>query len=578
MMDIFENQFVDMDSIVGTKLEVVEEFRSPFSSPKKKDRSPLRDGSITKEEYRRQRKDERQRITDERERREKEAPTPYQLLQVKTAVGRFPTINYVSPFSQEEIMAGKRCLQNHFKRPPEVEQAMRVQFEAATATKTRRGKAFAISVSNLSPTRVEEEVNQLNQPSMSALEGQGSQDAQEEEMKEEVTPKSRAAGGVWLHSNDFPHSFTNVIVYHNMSKYQNRILHTDVWSNVEEPYTADEKDTYLKLELDDEAFAKYKEDQGLDPELPLEEMHRIQSLEKNLEDMPNVFPGETFHKTYSPDKLVIAFAPHPTKGPYDVLPRYMCRLQTVDLDPSIKGIDQSFLKYMEGIMFRLTGDLANQKTIWFKPQVVAPQGYSLWCASNFRTITAVTKAEYMQNCLNYQTKNYTLDYLPLQEGRNHLFAKYDFKVTSEDCTFNLNFNCTDRYLLDYMRIKIMEKTDVDGSTTKTFNNMMCLENMKFPVNAEGYTLIIEGAMPYNTTEGTITLDMMTNEEGFELQEIVGCEPIEYTDTYAPSKYGIIFKEKIFTSPTEQTLASINVRLMQNGIPMSTTGLLKYFRL
>jgi len=53
MMDIFENQFVDMDSIVGTKLEVVEEFRSPFSSPKKKDRSPLRDGSITKEEYRR---------------------------------------------------------------------------------------------------------------------------------------------------------------------------------------------------------------------------------------------------------------------------------------------------------------------------------------------------------------------------------------------------------------------------------------------------------------------------------------------------------------------------------------------
>ena len=152
---------------------------------------------------------------------------------------------------------------------------MRMQFEAATATKTRRGKAFAISVSNLSPTRVEEEVNQLNQPSMSALEGQGSQEAQEEEMKEEVVPKSRAAGGVWLHSNDFPHSFTNIIVYHNMSKYQNRILHTDVWSNVDEPYTADEKDTYLKLELDDEAFAKYKEDHGLDPEMPVEEMHRI---------------------------------------------------------------------------------------------------------------------------------------------------------------------------------------------------------------------------------------------------------------------------------------------------------------
>jgi len=85
-------------------------------------------------------------------------------------------------------------------------------------------------------------------------------------------------------------------------------------------------------------------------------------------------------------------------------------------------------------------------------------------------------------------------------------------------------------------------------------------------------------MPYNTTDGTITLDMMSNQEGFEFTEIIGCEPIEYTDSYVPSKYGIIFKEKIFTSITEQTLASINVRLMQNNVPMSTTGLLKYFRL
>jgi hypothetical protein len=60
MMDLFENQFVDMEAIVNTQLEVVEETRSPFSSPKKKERSPLRDGSITKEEYRRKRKDERQ--------------------------------------------------------------------------------------------------------------------------------------------------------------------------------------------------------------------------------------------------------------------------------------------------------------------------------------------------------------------------------------------------------------------------------------------------------------------------------------------------------------------------------------
>jgi hypothetical protein len=104
---------------------------------------------------------------------------------------------------------------------------------------------------------------------MSALEGQASQE-HDEEMKEEIQPKSRAAGGIWLHSTDFPHSFTDVIVYHNMSKYENRILHTDVWADTENPYTPDNNDVYLKVELDEEAFNKYKEEKSLDPEMTLE--------------------------------------------------------------------------------------------------------------------------------------------------------------------------------------------------------------------------------------------------------------------------------------------------------------------
>jgi len=51
----------------------------------------------------------------------------------------------------------------------------------------------------------------------------------------------------------------------------------------------------------------------------------------------------------SPDKLIMAFAPNPTKGPYEILPRYSMRLQTIDLDESVtEVIDTSFLKYMEG--------------------------------------------------------------------------------------------------------------------------------------------------------------------------------------------------------------------------------------
>ena len=63
LMDMFENEFVDMDSIVKVK-DQIEEAKSPFQSPQKRGGSPSRprDSSITKDEYRRQRKEERARI------------------------------------------------------------------------------------------------------------------------------------------------------------------------------------------------------------------------------------------------------------------------------------------------------------------------------------------------------------------------------------------------------------------------------------------------------------------------------------------------------------------------------------
>lgn len=77
-------------------------------------------------------------------------------------------------------------------------------------------------------------------------------------------------------------------------------------------------------------------------------------------------------------------------------------------------------------------------------------------------------------------------------------------------------------------------------------------------------LLIEGVLPYNTSDGQLQIDLNTNKEEIDFKEIVGCEPVEYTDSYQPSKYGIIFKEKIFISPVESVMSSINIRLQQNG--------------
>ena len=71
-------------------------------------------------------------------------------------------------------------------------------------------------------------------------------------------------------------------------------------------------------------------------------------------------------------------------------------------------------------------------------------------------------------------------------------------------------------------------------------------------------------MPYNTADGPLNIDTLCNKESFELKDVVQCEPLEYEDSYVPTKYGIIFKEKIVISPTDPTNAAINIKLLKAG--------------
>lgn len=89
-------------------------------------------------------------------------------------------------------------------------------------------------------------------------------------------------------------------------------------------------------------------------------------------------------------------------------------------------------------------------------------------------------------------------------------------------------------------------------------------------------VVVEGVMPYNTNEGQIVIDLSTNQENLDFIEIQNCEPVEYSDKYVPSKYGIIFKEKIVVQPQEHTAVSLNIRLMKGGVDFQDLGLLKYY--
>lgn len=85
-----------------------------------------------------------------------------------------------------------------------------------------------------------------------------------------------------------------------------------------------------------------------------------------------------------------------------------------------------------------------------------------------------------------------------------------------------------------------------------------------PNKGHGYYLIVEGVMPYNTADGQLIIDTLCNKDSFALTEVVSCEPQEYVDSYVPTKYGIIFKEKIVISPTDNTSAAINIKLLKGS--------------
>lgn len=105
-----------MDSIVK-KNDEIEEVKSPFISPAKR----RKDKGMTKEEWKKKRREEKKREQEERERREREPPKAFSLLKIKTSVGRYPVMNYLSAFTNDEITEAKRCLLNRMRRLPEPE-------------------------------------------------------------------------------------------------------------------------------------------------------------------------------------------------------------------------------------------------------------------------------------------------------------------------------------------------------------------------------------------------------------------------------------------------------------------------
>lgn len=181
-----------------------------------------------------------------------------------------------------------------------------------------------------------------------------------------------------------------------------------------------------------------------------------------------------------------------------------------------------------------------------------------------RSIEVVSRQDYLTSQHGFVSKQYTADFLPQTAGRMNVFAKYEFKIPDAETRFNLKVGCSDKYLANFMRLKIVDKSASPNQAIDhlTFNNMD-LQNVVLPKTEQGYILVIEGNMPYNTSEGQITIDVHASHE-LLLEEILSTEPIEWTDSYKPWKYGIIFKEKVAFHSNDNIMSSFNLRLLKNG--------------
>ena len=75
-----------------------------------------------------------------------------------------------------------------------------------------------------------------------------------------------------------------------------------------------------------------------------------------------------------------------------------------------------------------------------------------------RKISIVSQQDYLNSQRTFVSKQYTCDFVPLQQGKWHIFGKWDFKVSQEDTRLNLRISSpSDKYLQDYVRFKIFAK-------------------------------------------------------------------------------------------------------------------------
>ncbi|KAM3133078.1 hypothetical protein pb186bvf_014795 [Paramecium bursaria] len=465
---------------------------------------------MTKEEkleYRRKRKELKEKMSeDEMKRRSQQSqqPVKHKFLKLKSDVQGSDPVSIFCPFAADEIYIAKKCIVNKLNRPPNYELPEIRGDDKSVISQNVKDESFS-----LKPLE-----------DFSAV-----ANAQE--------PIQRGEGGFWIHEKEFLQIFDSIQI-----SYDPRRLNTQA---VQVPINPDSDfATYDNLEM-----LIVQRDQEQD------ENHQVQFL-------------FGFQAKYSSNIDL-----NRQIKPFAMLQRY--DLETFESIKDYKILNQSVSSQMV---------LLDNKNHVFRLNIYSPLNFTLWLSSSNK-IQTLSIAEYLIDLEGYQTKSFTVDYPACESGKYFVFFRFKIQINSNKDTGSFVYkvkSTNDNSLLRYLKLKIIEIPPVgnplmlqtiEGVHKNLFESESIINgtqrfNLKSGVQ---HYFILEGIPPYNVAEGSFEMDFLTNSD-VQIQQIEQVEPMRYSDKYTPTKYGIIFRERIFAN---DSISSFFVRLAEGVVQQQNTA-------
>ena len=197
--------------------------------------------------------------------------------------------------------------------------------------------------------------------------------------------------------------------------------------------------------------------------------------------------------------------------------------------------------------------LSNQNHV-FKVLTLSRGGYCYWLASNSK-FRLSSVAGYLTDFEGYTSKTIPCDYAAVEAEKYQLYFRLKFDC-QEATTALVRLKNIDPYIFKSLRYKLVT-VPVDGSMAqehegvhlnKNESTMIVSSYLRVELKAGiRYYLLLEGILPFNLPEGSMEIEVLLKSAGANFELVEQVEPLRYVEKYNPNKYGVICREKLFTS-------------------------------